>query len=109
MEDSDSIPKEWRITLSQFISFLVKAGRSSSCPVCPHDGEWNFHIDKSLEMGLESCMMITRMDEVSPERLLSERVTHPTFSMECPNCGYMACTSVKKVVEGLSVMEKENG
>ncbi|CAD5198704.1 hypothetical protein [Pseudomonas sp. FEN] len=54
-------------------------------------------------------MMITRMDEVSPERLLSERVAHPTFSMECPNCGYMAYTSVKKVVEGLSPMEKENG
>ncbi|MPQ68758.1 MULTISPECIES: hypothetical protein [Pseudomonas] len=109
MEDNDSIPKEWRITLNQFISFLVKVGRSSSCPVCPHDGEWNFYIDKSLGMGVESCMMITRMDGMSPEDLFSERVAHPTFSMECPSCGYMAYTSVKKVVEGLSAMEKENG
>lgn len=89
------------VTLGQFIQFLTNVERSSKCPVCPHDGVWNFYIDKSVSAGHESPMAITNM--VS-RYAASSSDTYPVFTMECPNCGHMLYTNAHAVARKIKAL-----
>ncbi|WP_149086943.1 hypothetical protein [Pseudomonas prosekii] len=90
------------ITLGQFIQFLTDVERSSRCPVCPHDGIWNFYIDKSVSAGMQSPMAITRMISTYA---VSPQDTYPVFTMECPNCGHMIYTNAHAVAKKIKAWE----
>lgn len=90
------------ITLAQFIEFLTLVERSPQCPVCPHDGIWNFYIDKSASAGMESPMAITRMISTYA---VSPQDTYPVFTMECPQCGNMIYTNAHVVVKKIKAQE----
>lgn len=105
MEFVDDVHQEFdvKITLGQFKNFLVAAGRSDRCPVCPHRGEWNFYIDKTESANDSSFMALT------PN--LSQYHSQPddTFYvivMDCPNCGHMVYTSSKSVLDWLGKQER---
>ena len=90
------------VTLRQFIQFLTHVERNSRCPVCPHDGVWNFYIDKSVSAGMESPMAITQMVSsyaVSPDD------QYPVFTMECPKCGYLLYTNAHAVARKVKALE----
>jgi len=91
-----------KISLGAFINFLTHVERSSRCPICPHDGVWNFYIDKTISAGMESPMAITRM--VSTYAAADDD-NYPVFSMECPNCGYMIYTNAHAVAKKLKTLE----
>lgn len=97
--------KDVSITLSQFIQFLTHVERSSQCPVCPHDGIWNFYIDKSVSAGMESPMAITRMVSTYA---VSPQDTYPVLTMECPNCGHMIYTNAHAVAKKIKAQETTN-
>lgn len=90
------------VTLERFISYLTNVGRSSQCPVCPHNGNWNFYIDKKDGSGMHSPMAITKMVSTYSE---SPDDTYPVFAMECPNCGHMTYTNAYTVVNKLKEQE----
>lgn len=89
---------DFSVTLEQFTQFLTIVGRSSKCPVCPHDGEWLFYIDKSSSSGLDSPMAITDM---VTRYAKSPSDTYHVFTMECPNCGNLAFTNANMVIRKL--------
>lgn len=83
------------VTLRQFTRFLEDVGRNSKCPVCPHEGVWNFYIDKSNGADMQSPMAVTHMVSSYTN---SPDDTYPVFTMECPNCGHMLYTNANVVV-----------
>lgn len=93
------------VTLEQFIQFLSDVERSSKCPVCPHDGAWNFYIDKKDGTGMKSPMAITNVVSTYRE---SPDDTYPVFTMECPNCGHITYTNANSVAKKIRLKEGSN-
>lgn len=96
---------DFTVTLEQFISFLTDVERSSKCPVCPHDGAWNFYIDKKNGAGMKSPMAVTNVVSTYAD---SPDDTYPVFTMECPNCGHVTYTNATVVVKGLKLKEESD-
>ncbi|UUC20772.1 hypothetical protein [Pseudomonas asiatica] len=92
------------VKLEDFIRFLTNVGRSSKCPVCPHDGEWLFYIDQTKNTGMASPMAVT---DVITKYAEAPSDTYPVFTMECPNCGFLTYTNANLVVKKLK--ENSNG
>lgn len=90
------------VTLKQFTSFLASVRRSSKCPVCPHDGAWNFYIDRSGGANNQSPMAISKMVTSYAN---APDDTYPVFSMECPNCAYMIYTNANSVAKKIKAQE----
>ncbi|MCV4343259.1 hypothetical protein [Pseudomonas capsici] len=102
------IPEEWYVTVSQFIRFLEAKKRSSACPVCPHDGHWNFLVEDDGEMGLESIMIIDfKIHETSKAQ--SPDIALGSYLMECPNCGFVIHTSTEAVNKFLDEEKGSDG
>ncbi|WP_312288827.1 hypothetical protein [Stutzerimonas nitrititolerans] len=87
-------------SLSQLMEYLAAKGRSTQCPMCPHNGEWIFHTGTD--------------DETDPRVLIfgcqnsSEQGVYTPFAlMECPRCGFMPSTSLFAVHHYFK--DKKNG
>lgn len=102
-----SIADSWRITLGQFIAFLEAKGRQLKCPVCPHEGNWNFIVEDGTGPGRESRMTLnyTRHEHSSEK---GNTVTG-AYMMECPNCGFVLKTSAAVVCDYLTKDGGSNG
>lgn len=103
------IPNDWRITLKQFANFLTMVGRSSKCPICPHEGDWNFYIDDTHTRGEESYMLVTMMNVITADGAPDTAGHHGCFSMECPRCGNLVYTSTPVVIATLARGGIKNG
>ncbi|MFV0894425.1 hypothetical protein [Pseudomonas kurunegalensis] len=96
---------DFTITLGDFIHFLTEVGRDSKCPVCPHDGIWNFYIDKTNGAGMKSVMAVTKMVSTYAH---SPDDTYSVFSMECPNCGNVVHTNANVVAKKIKPKDGQN-
>ena len=97
MSDEGDRPAERTITLDQFTTFLKRTRRNTSCPACPHDGQWKFYIEASHKDPYDSHMLEFMHHAVTPDNKTSEQVA--SYVMECPQCGYRLFTGSERVHE----------
>ncbi|HTN30064.1 MAG TPA: hypothetical protein VL178_04415 [Pseudomonas sp.] len=91
MEDRAGMPitqDDVTFTVSEFMEFLAATGRSSKCPVCPHQGDWIFHTMPDNETVAIYAAKHFGMDDGYM----------PVAYMECPTCGFLQQTSLFAVM-----------
>tara|TARA_R100000541_G_scaffold301_32_gene1747 strand:+ start:5260 stop:5583 length:324 start_codon:yes stop_codon:yes gene_type:complete len=84
--------EDLKFSTDEFMAFLEGVGRSTSCPLCPHDGAWIFHTTSSGEP--DSKMVVYTIQSA-----VADKEYTPVVLMECPNCGFMPSTSLFAVVD----------
>lgn len=76
-------------TVQQFMQYLADVGRSNKCPVCPHQGSWEFHTTLA-----DSNQVLVHIVQKAGK---SQEYT-PVATMECPRCGFISQTSLIAVM-----------
>lgn len=113
MSDEDRAEREpWRVSIAEFKGFLGHVQRSTSCPVCPHRGDWTIHVDaEAPNFGLDPNLLVYVIPGFSPDNLDKAKYRQGHFAMECPNCGtvqFVSCLSVARHL-GLFPEQKTDG
>lgn len=91
--------------VGQIKEFLSATSRSDKCPVCPHEGNWLFHVEsRDLKDDDNGILMIV------PHPLRSDdHIALPSFVLECPKCAYLVFTSLLGVKKYFDEKDAQHG
>lgn len=92
------------ILYSQMLQFFNYVNRTPKCPVCPHAGIWNFHIDvENAQSSREDpVMMFFDLPALHPTRKDIEKRFMRVVALECPRCGHLEFIQAARVHQFLN-------
>lgn len=94
-------PKPWVITYAEFAKYLSEVGRTGKCPVCPHYGDWTFHVLPSSAESGSPVMLLNSIPAYDPAVQEKPLARLAYLAMECPRCAFTQFTSVAAVAKHL--------
>lgn len=100
----DDIPP---IRYQEVLRYFTDIQRSAKCPVCPHHGMWNFHVDAESDghdVGNPLMMFFNFPAEFPSNPGLSRSMK--VISLECPICGHLEFLQAAYVVRHLRSRQK---
>lgn len=95
------------IRYKQVLQYFTDIKRSAQCPVCPHYGMWNFHVDAESDGSADGdpLMMFFSIPAEFPSNPELKR-SMKMISLECPVCGHLEFLQAAYVLRHIKSLEK---
>lgn len=95
------------VRFSELISYFNAMGRSTKCPVCPHDGQWHFHAQGSDTPTDDPILIPISLATApgAPPELANKFMS--VLAMECPRCGHLEMLQTARVLQYIEGKAKD--
>ncbi len=94
------------VSYRDVLAFFNHVGRTPSCPVCPHVGNWNFHVEgESFDSG-NPVMVFMDIPQISPPNEEPSNVMR-MIALECPQCGHLEFIQAAKILQYLKARDEQ--